>query len=73
MKIIELDKRFCREEYGGNYQRMIEEEDGVIFDDERIRNAFSGGHGTGKDLMRFINDNRIFARYYDMENHKYIA
>lgn len=72
MKIIELSRSYCRKEYGGNFQKMIEAEDGLLFDDETIRRAFSGGRGTEKDLERYIEANRPFVRFYDIEKHKYI-
>lgn len=72
MKILELDKKYCREYYNGKYQPMIDAEDGVIFDDERIRHAFNFGNGTERDMQRWIKDNRQYARFYDMENHKFI-
>lgn len=36
MKIIELSKKYCMNCYGGNYDEMIKNQDGIIFDDEMI-------------------------------------
>ena len=72
MKILELDKNFCRKYYNGNYKKMIEKLDGLIFDERTTRRAFSFGNGTEKDLMRYIKDNRQYCKYYDLENNAYI-
>ena len=72
MMILELDKKYCREQYKGNKKQMIEQQDGLIWDDERIRHAFSFGHGTEKDLRRYINDNKCYAWFYDMQKQCYI-
>lgn len=72
MRILELDKGYCRREYNGKYQPMIDAEDGVIFDDERIRHAFAFGNGTTKDMKRYMNDNRNYARFYDLDRREFV-
>lgn len=72
MRIIELSRSYCRTEYNGDFQAMIDELDGIVFDDETTRRAFAFGKGTEKDLQRYINDNRKFCKYYDLEKQCYI-
>ena len=72
MKSIELSKKYCMNCYGGNYDEMIKNQDGIIFDDEMIRKAFKHGSGGSKDFKEYMQWNRPFCRYYDLENQKYI-
>lgn len=72
MKILELSKSYCSKEYDGNFQKMIDEEDGVIYDDYRIKKAYNRGNGTPKDFKRYMENNRKYCLYYDMENHMFI-
>lgn len=72
MAILELYRRFCREEYNGNFDKMVEEKDGIIFDDERIKRAFNFGNGTAEDMKKHMRNNNMYCRYYDMESHTYI-
>ena len=41
MKILELDRKEAREVYNNNYKKMIAQNDGVLYDDERIKKAFN--------------------------------
>lgn len=43
MKILELDRKQARELYNNNYKKMIAQNDGVLYDDERIKKAFNFG------------------------------
>jgi len=72
MKIIELSRKVCRDYYGGNYNDMITLNDGVIFDDETIRKAFNFGAGTVEHFKEYMQNNRTFCRYYDIENRRYL-
>ena len=72
MKILELDRKEAREIYNNNYKKMIAQNDGVLYDDERIKKAFNFGRGTINDLQRYINNNRQYCRYYDIEDKRYI-
>lgn len=72
MKIIELSRKRCDEDYNGNFKKMIEVKDGLIFDAEITQRAFNFGNGTEKDLKEYIRNNKIFCKYYDLENQKYI-
>lgn len=72
MNIIELDKKFCKEDYNGNYEEMIKAKDGVIFTDEVVKSAFNFGNGTEKDLKKHIENNRCFCKYYDLDKKQFI-
>ena len=72
MRILELSKGYVKKFYNGDYKKMIDEFDGVLYDDENIKNAFNYGNGSFKDLMRYINDNRKHAKYYDLNKKCYI-
>lgn len=73
MKIYMLDRKDCRKNYNGNFLKMIEAEQYVEFDDERIRRAFNFGHGIEKDMERFMEDNKYDFRFYDAEKLRYIC
>ena len=72
MKILEISKKYLREFYNNNIQKIIEEKDGIIFNDYTIKQTFKNGHGTVKDLKQFIENNRAYCHYYDLINKKFI-
>ena len=72
MKIYMLDRKDCRKSYNGNFLKMIEAEQYVEFDDNRIRRAFNFGNGTEKDMNRFMRDNNKYCRFYDAEKSVYL-
>jgi len=71
-RILELSKDYGKKFYNGNYKKMIDEMDGVLYDDENIKQAFNYGNGTFKHLMDYIKDNSKYARYYDLNKKRYI-
>lgn len=72
MRVLEISRDYCKRFYNGKTDQMIELQDGVLFDQERIRHAFNFGNGTEKDLMRYIRDNKRFAMFYDMDKQCFI-
>lgn len=70
MKVLEIDKKDLKEIYDGDISLYIGCKDGVIYDDERIKNAFNFGNGTILDFKRYMNSNKIFCYFYDLENNK---
>ncbi len=72
MKILELSRDYAKKFYDGDYKKMIDEVDGVLYDDENIKNAFNFSSGSFKDLMRYIETNRKQAKYYDLNKKCYI-
>lgn len=70
MKVLEIDKKYLKEVYDGDISLCIDCKDGVIYDDERIKNAFNLGNGTISDFKRYMNNNKIFCYFYDLENNK---
>ena len=51
---------------------MIQSRDGLIYDDELVRRAFSFGAGTVADFRQYVENNRKYCRYYDLTAHAYI-
>lgn len=72
MQVLEISKRYLKRCYNGDYKSLINNRDGVLFTDGTIKNAFANGHGTYSDLYRYIESNREFCKYYDIENEKFI-
>lgn len=64
MKILELSKNYCKKYYNGNYEEMIKEKDGIIWN--------SNKNTTEKQLKRYIEDNKVFCKFYDLKNEKFI-
>lgn len=68
--IIEVCKKgdpYLKQHYNNDPLVMVKAGDGLFWDDKRIRSAFNFGHGTERDLQRYINDNKHFAAFYDTE------
>lgn len=72
MKVLELSKNYCNKFYNGNYEEMIKNFDGVLYDDEIIKNTFNFGNGSEKNFNRYMKNNKVFCKYYDLINKKYI-
>lgn len=68
MQVLEISKDYLKKFYNGNISLLIECKDGVIYDDKRIKNAFNRGNGTVSDFKRYLNNNKNFCYYYDLEN-----
>ena len=68
MQVLEISKDYLKKFYNGNISLIIECKDGVIYDDKRIKNAFNRGNGTDSDFKRYLNNNKTFCYYYDLEN-----
>lgn len=72
IKILELSKDYAKKFYNGDYKKMIDEMDGVLYDDENIKQAFNNGNGSFKHLMNYIKANHKQAKYYDLNKKCYI-
>ena len=48
IKVLELSLDYCKKFYNGSFDKMIEEKDGIIFDNEVIQKAFNFGNGAEK-------------------------
>jgi hypothetical protein len=72
IKILELSKDYAKKFYNGDYKKMIDEMDGVLYDDENIKYAFNNGNGSFNHLIDYINANRKQAKYYDLNKRCYI-
>lgn len=72
IKILELSKNYGKKFYDGDYKKMIDKMDGVLYDDKNIKNVFNFGDGSFKDLMDYIKANHQQAKYYDLNKKCYI-
>ena len=59
--IYEIDKKILKNECNGNIEKAIIDGWFLDWNPERIKNAFSFGNGTEKDLKRYMNDNKGFC------------
>lgn len=64
MLVLELSNNYCKKYYNGNFEEMIKNKDGVIYD--------TTINITEKNLKRWMKNNKVFCKYYDLENKKYI-
>ena len=72
IKILELSKDYAKKFYNGDYKKMIDEMDGVLYDYDNIKHAFNNGNGSFKHLMNYIKANHKQAKYYDLNKKCYI-
>lgn len=72
MKVLEMSKKYVEEYYNNNFYEAIKNLDGVLFDDLTIKAAFRNGSGKVSDLKRYINNNRLLCKYYDLKSGKFI-
>ena len=72
MKIIELSKSYVNKFYDGNFGKAIAEQDGIVYDDKKIKLAFNFGNGTFKDFNRYMKANTKVCKFYDLENNCYM-
>ena len=70
--IIEIDRKWLREEYNGNLKQLIKAEEYLDWTPERIKRAFAFGYGTIDDLYKYIDNNRRYAIFYDTETQRNI-
>ena len=61
--IFEIGKKYCDKFYGGNVKKAVAEKDGILWTPQRISVAFSGGHGTEKDLKEYMKNNKMYAYF----------
>lgn len=50
MKVIELSKKYCKDYYNGNFDEMVKAQDGVIYDDERIKKRLT----SAKEILKIL-------------------
>ena len=64
--ILEIGRKYLMEFYNGDLNKCVSEMDGVIWDENTIRNAFSLGNGTEDDFRRYMNDNKKYCIYVEV-------
>lgn len=72
MLVLELSKNYINIFYNGDFKKAIKENDGVLFNDEVIKNAFSNGNGSLEDFRRYVKNNKCFCKYYDLIHKKFL-
>jgi hypothetical protein len=60
MVYLELSKNYINKHYNSNKKEAIKAKDGIIFDDEKVENAFSDGWSG---FFRYMNDNRQYCYF----------
>lgn len=72
MKVLELSRKYIAKEYNGNEVEAIHAMDGIIFDNTQIKNTFNAGRGTEKHFKEYMENNRPYCLYFDMEKQCFI-
>jgi hypothetical protein len=60
MVYFELSKNYINKHCNSNKKEAIKAKDGIIFDDEKVKNAFSDGWSG---FFRYMNDNRQYCYF----------
>lgn len=60
MAYLELSKKYIDKYYNGNKKDAIKSKDGIIFDDEKVKNAFFDGWNG---FFRYVNDNKQYCYF----------
>ena len=63
MAYLELSKKYIDKYYNGNKKDAIKAKDGIIFDDEKVKNAFSDGWNGFLDMRTITNSIVILLNY----------
>lgn len=64
--ILEIGKSYVEKIYNGNLKECIKQKDGILWTPNRIKNAFSLGNGTEKDLKEYINNNKKYCYFVNV-------
>ena len=64
--IIEIDKKYLKEEYNGNIKAAIQAGDFLEWNPERIKKAFNFGNGAKKDFDEYKNNNKNFSVFLEV-------
>lgn len=60
MIYLELSKNYINKNYNGNQKEAIKAKDGIVFDDEKVKNAFSDGWNG---FFRYVNNNKPYCYF----------
>lgn len=73
MLIIQLDKTDCEILYNGNYFAMIDANDGIVFDDSLITEAFTFGLLSARqNFNNYMKEMQEDYVYFDLKNYQFI-
>ena len=73
--IIEVCKKndpYLKQHYHNNPLEMVQAMDGLLWTPDRIKSAFSFGNGTEKDLREYMDNNRKFCAFYDIDKECFV-
>ena len=65
--VIEIDKRFLKEDYNNNIKKCVVAGDFLEWTPEKIKSAFNFNNGTIKDLKRYMRDNKCYCLFLDSD------
>lgn len=65
MQLYEICKADLLLKYKNNYKAAINAQEYILRDDNFVKNAFNFGHGTTKDMNRYMKDNCIYCIWID--------
>lgn len=64
--VIEIGRKYLRDFYDGNLKECVSAMDGVIWDENTIKQAFNFGNGTEEDFQRYMHDNKKYCIYVEV-------
>lgn len=70
MQILEVSKNYLCKYYDNDLDLCIRCKDGVIWNKYKIQKAFKLGKGKISDFKNYMNNNKKYCYYYDLENNK---
>lgn len=65
--IWEIAKDYLKEYYNNDIAEAIKQRDGMFWTDERIKGAFKQGGGTESDLKAYMENNKKYCIFVDLE------
>lgn len=65
--IFEIDKDYLKEVYNNDIAEAIKQRDGMFWTDEAIKGAFKQGNGTEADLKNYMECNKRYCIFVDVE------
>ncbi len=64
--ILEISRKYLKDFYNNNLEEIIKEKDGILWNAERIQQAFNFGKGTQKDFKRYQQNNKKYCIFVEI-------
>lgn len=64
--VLEIGKSYVNKFYNRNLEKAVENKDGILWTDEKIKAAFNNGNGTLKHLNDHIINNKKYAYFIEV-------